>query len=116
VVKAGEMLDFVDTPRRMVVLEPEGARFVKASPVARKAIFRDQLLKLRLFQEVKALVLRGGQAHRDAVLALIHREMPHESYERTFTILVSWARFADLFAYDEGSEMLRMQEALLTSA
>lgn len=109
IVKAGEMLDFLDTPRRVVVLEPEGERFVKASPMERKVIFRQHLLELRLFQEVRAMIEREGPVHRDAVVELVHREMPHENYERTFTTLVRWARFADLFAYDEGSEMLEMQ-------
>ena len=106
IVKAAEMLDLLDTPKRMVVLTPEGERFVKASPPERKVIWRERILKLRLFQEVRAMIAAEGEAHRDAVLAMIHRVMPNEAYERTFATLVRWARFADLFAYDEGSETL----------
>jgi NitT/TauT family transport system ATP-binding protein len=109
IVKAGEMLDLVDTPRRLVVLTQEGERFVAASPPERKAIWREQLLKLRLFQEVRAMIQESGEVHRDAVLEMIHREMPHENYEKVFANLVHWARFGDLFAYDESSEILRMQ-------
>jgi NitT/TauT family transport system ATP-binding protein len=99
IVKAGEMLDLLDTPKRLVVLTPEGERFVKATPFERKSIWREQLLKLRLFQE----------ARRDAVLEMIHRVMPHESYEKAFVTLVHWSRFGDLFAYHEASETLTMQ-------
>ena len=109
IVKAGEMLDFLDTPKRLVVLTPEGERFVKATPFERKSIWREQLLKLRLFQEVRAMIGRDGEVSRDAVLEMIHRVMPHESYERAFVTLVHWSRFGDLFAYDEASEMLIMQ-------
>jgi NitT/TauT family transport system ATP-binding protein len=109
IVKAGEMLDFLDTPRRLVVLTSDGERFVKATPFERKAIWREQLLKLRLFQEVRSMITREGEASRDVVLEMIHRVMPHESYEKAFVTLVHWARFGDLFAYDEGSETLRMQ-------
>jgi NitT/TauT family transport system ATP-binding protein len=103
------MLDLLDTPKRLVVLTPEGERFVKATPFERKSIWREQLLKLRLFQEVRAMIARDGEARRDAVLEMIHRVMPHESYEKAFVTLVHWSRFGDLFAYHEVSETLSMQ-------
>jgi NitT/TauT family transport system ATP-binding protein len=109
IVKAGEMLDFVDTPRRVVVLEPDGQRFVRAAPVDRKAIWREQLLKLRVFQEVRAMMGAEGKVEKDAVLAMLARETPHENYERAFATLVRWARFGELFAYDEGTETLEVQ-------
>ena len=43
-VKAGEMLDLFDTPKRTVVLTPVGERFVKATPVERTEIWRERLL------------------------------------------------------------------------
>ena len=105
-VKAGEMLDFLDTPKRLVVLTPEGARFVKASHHDRKAIWRDHLLELRLFQEVRKLLAEHGRVSRVEVLRLITRAMPHENYDKVFATLVHWARLGDLFAYDEASETL----------
>jgi NitT/TauT family transport system ATP-binding protein len=109
IVKVGEMLDFVDTPKRQVILTPEGKRFVKASTHDQKQLVRTQLLTLRLFQEVAALVRVEGEARRDEVLKLVHSAMPYENYERIFAKLVGWARFADLFAYDEVSETLSPQ-------
>src|SRR5205823_2496341 len=47
IVEAAEMLEFVSTPKRLVVLEPLGKRFVQAGAEDRKAIWREQLLKLR---------------------------------------------------------------------
>lgn len=109
IVKASEMLDFSDTPRRLVVLTSEGERFVKAAPPERKAIWRKQLLALRLFREVERMLAAEGELGREAVLDLIHRHMPHESYEKVFSTLVHWARFGDLFAYDEATETLTPQ-------
>jgi NitT/TauT family transport system ATP-binding protein len=108
-VKAGEMLDFLDTPRRQVVLTAEGERFVKATPPERKAIWREQLQKLWLFHEVQILLAGAGELRRAQVLELIMRAMPQESYEKVFDTLVHWARFGDLFAYDEASELLTPQ-------
>jgi NitT/TauT family transport system ATP-binding protein len=108
-VKAAEMLDLLDTPKRMVVLTPDGERFVKASPPERKVIWRDRILNLRLFHVVNAMITAKGEAGRDFVLELIVLHMPFESYERVFETMVQWARFGDLFAYDEGSETFTAQ-------
>src|SRR6266851_8895499 len=56
IVKAAEMLGFVDTPRDAVILTSEGRRFVRGDTETRKKIWRDQLLKLRLFQDVRDLL------------------------------------------------------------
>jgi NitT/TauT family transport system ATP-binding protein len=109
IVKAAEMLGFLDTPKRLVALTPEGVRFVKASPHERKEIWRASLLSLRLFREVERLLAQEGELSREAVIELIIEEMPRESYEKVFSTLVHWARFGDLFAYDEGTETLTPQ-------
>jgi NitT/TauT family transport system ATP-binding protein len=112
VVRAAELLDFVDTPKRMVVFEPEGQRFVRANAEERKAIWREHLLKLRLFHDIYE-VLRREPSHeidRDFVLETIVMHMPQENYDKMFTTFVRWARFGDLFAYDEQTEMLSLQQ------
>jgi NitT/TauT family transport system ATP-binding protein len=111
VVKAAELLDLVDTPKRMVELAPDGIRLVKASPEARKVIWREQLLKLGLFQEVRDALERAPkhEVTREFVLETIAMTMPSENYDKLFDTLVRWGRFGDLFAYDEASEMLSKQ-------
>jgi NitT/TauT family transport system ATP-binding protein len=109
IVKAGEMLDLVDTPKRTVELTQDGVRFVRATPFDRKGIWREQLLKLRLFQHVRSMIAQDGEVHREVVLLMIHQLMPYESCDRIFSTLVRWARFGELFAYDEASETLTMQ-------
>jgi NitT/TauT family transport system ATP-binding protein len=104
--KGAEMLDFVDTPRRLVVLEPEGRHFVQADPEARKASWRERLLHLRLFREVRDALARQPEAglDRELVLEMIVLHLPEENAETTFKTLVSWARYGDLFAYDETTD------------
>src|SRR5262249_5887061 len=111
VVEAAEMLDLVDTPKRQVVLDPAGQRFLKAGHEERKAIWREQLLRLRLFRMV-AEVLRRAPDHaidRDFVLERLARHLPHENYERIFSTFIRWARFGNLFAYDEHAEKITLQ-------
>ncbi len=113
VVKAAEMLDFVDTPKRMVLLEPEGHRFLKAgTPETRKAIWRERLLKLRLFSELSGVIQRQGREGVDSgfVMETLALSLPDENLERTFATIIEWGRFGDLFEYDEVHELLTPPE------
>jgi NitT/TauT family transport system ATP-binding protein len=113
VVKAAEMFDLVDTPKRMVVLEPEGQRFVKASLEQRQSIWRDHLLKLRIFRDVHEVLQRQPkhEIDRDFVLETMVMNMPQENYEKMFETFVRWARWGNLFDYDEGKEILSLPES-----
>jgi NitT/TauT family transport system ATP-binding protein len=112
VVRAAELLDYVDTPKRMVVFEPEGQRFVRATPEERKAIWREHLLRLRLFHDIHEVLRRepNHEIDRDFVLETIVMHMPQENYEKIFATFIRWARFGDLFAYDEKTQMIALQE------
>jgi len=108
VVKALELLDLVDTPKRLVTLTPDGARFVKARPSERQAIWKEQLLKLRLFKQVFDMLSKHPRKKLDAELAqeVIIFNLPTENFERTFETFVRWSRFGNLFAYEEGEHKL----------
>ncbi len=104
-VKAAELLDLVDTPRRTVLLGPLGLRFVRATLEERRAIWREQLLELGLFRQVREAIAREKD-HRvdvDFVLETIAMWMPFEDYERTFEVFLSWSRYCELFGYDEST-------------
>ncbi len=111
IVEAAELLDFVETPRRLVILEPEGQRFLKAAVEERKAIWREQLLKLPLFQLVHDVLQRQPDraVDRDFVLETLVLHLPQENHERLFNTFIRWARFGNLFAYDERTHMISAQ-------
>ncbi len=110
VVKAAEMLDFVDTPKRTVVLVADGKRFVAASLEERKKIWREQVLKLRLFRQLMQALEREAdhRIERDSVLEILAVSMPQENYERVFDTLVQWGQAGELFDYDEDREELAL--------
>ncbi len=110
VVKAAELLDFVDTPKRMVILEPAGRRLLRAAAAEREAVWREQLLKLRLFREVAEALHRreDGELDADSVLETIAMQMPYENYERVFETVTKWAVAGDLFDYDDDARLLRL--------
>ncbi|HEY7425909.1 MAG TPA: efflux RND transporter permease subunit [Gemmataceae bacterium] len=109
VAKAAELLNFVTTPHRQVALEYEGRRFVKASRADRKAIWRDRILQLRLFRVTQEMLRRqGGPIDSEVVQETLILNLPEEDYEKEFAIFVDWARYGDLFAYDETTEQISM--------
>ena len=113
VVSAAELLDLVDTPKRQVVLSPGGTRLVRASSAERPAIWREQVRQLRLFQLVDAALARGEgrPLGREFVLELIAVNAPNEDYEAMFETFLQWARYANLFAYDDERGEIALPEA-----
>jgi cobalt-zinc-cadmium resistance protein CzcA len=110
IVQAGEMLDLIDTPLHMVVLTAAGRKLVEASPEERKELWREQLLKLSLFSEVHDVVQRqpGNAVDSDFVLETIVTRLPYENYEKVFNTFVRWARFGELFNYDEATHRISL--------
>jgi NitT/TauT family transport system ATP-binding protein len=110
-VKAAELLDFVDTPKRTVLLEPLGKKLVAGSLPERKAIWREQLLQLGLFRRVAEAIekQKNRTVEADLVLETIAMTMPFEDYDKIFQVFVGWARYGDLFAYDETAHEISAQ-------
>jgi NitT/TauT family transport system ATP-binding protein len=110
ITKAAEMLDLVDTPKQGIVLTAQGRGFVQADTETRKRMWREQLLKLRLFQDVHNLLQReGGEVSGDMVREMIILALPRENYEEVFETMVRWARFGNLFAYEDDADRLSLQ-------
>jgi NitT/TauT family transport system ATP-binding protein len=118
VVKAAEMLDLVDTPKRMVALSADGKGFVNADVAARKRMWREKLLTLRLFREVHGLVDRQPKKEADSEVAMeiIALNLPQENYEQVFDTLVRWARYGDLLNYDDARGVLFLAPATAAAA
>jgi NitT/TauT family transport system ATP-binding protein len=112
IVQAAELLELVDTPRRLVVLDTVGKALLRANPLERKPIWHGQLLKLRLFRMVNEMLQKapGHSLERELVLETLILHLPEEHYERCFDTLIRWARYGNLFAYDETLETLSLQE------
>jgi NitT/TauT family transport system ATP-binding protein len=111
IVEAAELLELVDTPRRLVVLDTAGKTLVKAMPEQQRDIWREQILKLRLFRDIYEILQRepAHRIDRDLVLETIVLHMPQENYETIFQTFTRWARFGNLFTYDDASETIAVQ-------
>ena len=101
VVKAGEMLELIDTPKNQVVLTPLGNQFLDADINSRKLTINKQLQKLGVFRYVSQ-ILTEAKNHRlpaDVVEEELAIRLPTEEIERLFKTIVAWGRFSELFGF-----------------
>jgi NitT/TauT family transport system ATP-binding protein len=108
IVLAAEMLDFVDTPRRLVVLTPLGQDLVKADAPEQQRLFSQQLQTVRLVKTVLDMLQRAGPVDRDDLLDHFALHLPHQDPTRLLNTLLEWGRFADLISYDETTQRVRL--------
>ncbi len=108
VVKAGEMLGFLDTPKNQVVLTQLGKQFLDADINGRKNIFRNQIMQLSTFQYVKKLLeeARDHRLPREVVMEELCIRLTSEDVEKIFHTLVGWGRFAEVFGFSTDSDEL----------
>lgn len=110
VVVAGEMLDFLDTPRETVLLTERGRRFLVSNVNERKDLFRTQLRQLSLFAHVLHLLERAGAGGlpRDAIEEemVVRGAAKAADVERLFQTVVAWGRFAEVIAYNPVQQRL----------
>jgi NitT/TauT family transport system ATP-binding protein len=111
IVKAAEMLDFVDTPKRRAVLTPLGYRFSSMETDEQKVLWKQQLLTLNIFKAVYADVqaARNSILLDDEVQDQLAQLLPNENPEFAFQTLIAWARFGNLLAFDEDSDEVSLQ-------
>jgi len=111
VTKAAEILGFIDTPKQDVMLTPLGWQFVRANGEERKRIWRTQLLNIKLFRDLHNRLQQHPEEPipADEVKEMIIIALPLENYEVMFDTIVRWARFGNLFAYDEDTEKITLE-------
>lgn len=102
VIKAAEMLGFVETPGADVVLTAVGGRMLKAKVVPRKHLLREQLTKLPIFRAVVDALKRSDdqRADQDAFLEIFALYLPAEDSEAVLKTVIDWGRYAELIGYD----------------
>ena len=84
---------------------------MRAQPADRKTIWREQLLKLGLFKVTPHRIWKGSQSigcPRKSPWRSIAMSMPSEDYEAMFENMIRWARFGDLFDYNEETEIISL--------
>ena len=99
-VKAAEILEFVDTPKNDVVLTELGKRFLAADREGRKKIFTDQVYKLRLFHIIIEYLKTQDEVDADKILKDIATALPYDNPEKILQTMVAWGRYAGIMDYN----------------
>lgn len=102
VVKGAELLDFVDTPKNLVVLTDLGRGFLVQSAPERRHSFRARLLSLGLFAELVKWLAESPDTARPAekVRDFLAERLPGQAVQPLFDTVVDWGRYGMLFEYD----------------
>jgi NitT/TauT family transport system ATP-binding protein len=113
IVKAAEMLGLVDTPKDDVLMTEAGWYFLAAPTPARKTLFRQAIMKLRLFQMINARVSESADARIDAgsVLEELGTLLPYDQPAKLLGTLIAWGRYAELIDFDENSNSVYLHAA-----
>ena len=112
VIKAGELIDLVETPGQSVRLTKAGVAFRKADGKQRKKLMHDLLLELKIFRYIFDKIEQSEQKEitEEGVLIDLVQFFPNERPKSLFKILVGWARYAELFAFDPRRAVLKKFE------
>lgn len=105
VIRAAELLGFVHTPGGDVVLEKKGENLTEVDVNERKAMIKSQIEKIPVIQKI-CRFLREQEDHeadREEVLEVLAELIPNDDAEDSFSAVVHWGRYAELFGYNDDS-------------
>ena len=112
-VKAAEMLGLVDTPKDDVLMTQFGWYFLAAPGPARKTLFRQAIMKLRLFQMLTTRLAEAadGRIDADSVLEELGTLLPYDQPAKLLETLIAWGRYAELIDFDQDTNVVYLHEA-----
>jgi NitT/TauT family transport system ATP-binding protein len=111
VIKAGELLGLLDTPRNNVIVTPLGTRLLDADMPHRKTLIGQQLHSLTTFKYILKLIedSPSKQVNKDLLLEEFAIHIPGEDAEKLLHVVIAWARFSELFTYSPETELFSLE-------
>jgi NitT/TauT family transport system ATP-binding protein len=110
IVKAAEILEFVNTPKDEVEFTESGRKFYEADRETRKSIFAEQVQKLRLFHIILAYLEVQEEVEAETVLKDIANALPYENPEKVLQTMIAWGRYAGLMDFNANTGMVTLPE------
>ena len=113
VIKAAEMLGLVHTPGGDVVVEDFGNKVVDASITDRKDLIRGKLEHFPLFKAIRDYLSSQEETEvtREEMLEKLAELIPNEDAEASFSSIVNWGRYSELFGYNDDSQTFYLGES-----
>jgi NitT/TauT family transport system ATP-binding protein len=112
VIKGSEMLGLVETPGGDAVLTPLGKRVLETSMNEKKALLKQQMLKLRVFQHIVKLLENAdeNEVPAEVILEELAVLLPQEQPRQLFTTLLNWGRYGEVFGYSRDTDLFYLQK------
>jgi NitT/TauT family transport system ATP-binding protein len=113
ILDAATLLDFAQVSGGHVQLTDLGAKFVQATILESKPIFRAQLLaRVPLFNSIVRTLResRNKTMRADFFIDIWDEYFPSEEALRQFSTAIDWGRYAELFDYNSDDRMLHLPE------
>lgn len=110
-IHAAELLGFVIVHDGNIKLTELGNALVRSNIDQRKLIFKEQISKLEIFQEIIDS-LKNAKEHKLSKIAafeIIKKRISARNLEGYFRVIINWGRYAELIGYrgDEDEIYLR---------
>ncbi len=115
IVEAIELLGFGEATGGDLVLSDAGKQLAEGDDQTDKTLFRQQALAhIALIRQI-ADTLATAEDHEldsDEIREQLEEHFSPDEAERQFGTAIDWARYAELFAYDDESGLLYLEDAL----
>jgi len=113
IVEASEILGLAEVQKGDFLLTEAGKKFAEADVLERKELFRELALEKVLPLKQILRVLQSKSNHkvpRTFFLDLLRKRMSPQDAEQQLDILIDWARYAEIFEYDDDRDELFLPE------
>lgn len=109
--EAAELLGFATLAQGDITLTQLGEAFADARILARKEIFATRIRRLPLFQWILRMLDAADRRRleRGVALTALELDFPPEEAQRQLDLIIDWGRYAELLAYDDGSEVIHRE-------
>lgn len=113
IVEAAKLMELVQIPEGDIYLTTLGHQFIEGRTDERKEIVQKQLLKqIRLVQQIYRLLQakRNQRITEELILDILQAHFSPQEAERQLKTAIDWARYAELYSYDEPSGELFLEQ------
>jgi len=113
VVKAAELLDFLDSPKNRVLLTTAGREYLHRTPETRKVFLAQKLLALPTMRWIVARLRESPDLEADGaeLRSELAGHLPHaEPAAAQFRTIVAWGRTGRILRYDAARDRLHLVE------
>lgn len=112
IVESASLLDFVKIQKGDIELTSLGKQYAEATVLLRKELFKQQVLQNVPIMDRISWVLKSKKNNkmpREFFSEIFRKHFGDDQGEKQLDICISWARQAELFAYDEQYRVLYLE-------